>query len=101
MRDAAAAPGPDLVQRLRQGPQDQVGLLFLKATTPRTRHSIAEQIEAHAFAAHCQISLAESRGIAARWTDGIVSGTAEQLTQFLTTVRPVLDRAHGTASLVA
>jgi hypothetical protein len=34
-----------------------------------------------------------------RWVDGIVSGTAAELAEFLATVTPVLDRSHGTATL--
>jgi hypothetical protein len=71
----------------------------LSTCTPRTRRSIAELLQAHAFAAHCQIALAETRGIAVRWVDGIVSGTAAELAEFLATVTPVLDRSRGQASL--
>lgn len=73
----------------------------MSTSTPRTRRSIAELLQAHAFAAHCQVAVAESRGIAVRWVDCIVSGTAEQLAEFVTTVAPVLDRCHGQASLAA
>jgi hypothetical protein len=101
MRDAAAVPRRDVLAALGERPGDEAATVFIETATPRTRRSVRELIEAHAYAAHCQVAVAESRGIAVRWTDGIVRGTPEQLTQFLTTVRPVLDRSHGSASLAA
>ena len=101
MRDAVAVPRPDVVTALRQRPGDEAATVVIETVTARTRRSVRELIEAHAYAAHCQVALAESRGIAVRWTDGLVRGTPQQLTQFLTTVRPVLDRCHGSASLAA
>lgn len=101
VRETPAATGDRLLAALRTRPTTQRVTIRLSASTPRTRRSIAELLQAHAFAAHCQIALAESRGIAVRWVDGIVTGTAEQLCVFVTTVAPVLDRSHGHASLAA
>lgn len=75
--------------------------LRLSTSTARTRRSIAELLQAHAYAAHCQVALAETRGLAVRWVDGIVTGTPEQITAFLSTVSPVLQRSHGQAALAA
>lgn len=88
-----------MLAALRECPASQWATIRLSTSTARTRPSITELLQAHAFAAHCQIAVAESRGIAVRWVDGIVSGTAEQLSDFLSTVSPVLDRSHGSATL--
>lgn len=93
--------GEQLAAVLRSRPASQRVSLRVSTATPRTRRSIAELLAAHAFAAHCQVAVAESRGIAVRWVDCIVSGTAEQLAEFVTTVAPVLNRCHGEASLAA
>lgn len=86
---------------LRACPADQPATVRLQTSTPRTRRSIADLLAAHAYAAHCHVSVAETHGVAVRWVDGFVSGTAGQLTQFLTTVTPVLHRSHGQANLSA
>ena len=99
LRPLSASGGDRLLSVLQSCPATQRVTVRLSTSTPRTRRSIAELLQAHAFAAHCQIAVAESRGIAVRWVDGIVSGTAEQLAAFVTTVSPVLDRSHGSASL--
>jgi hypothetical protein len=91
--------GDRLLAALQSCPASERVTVRLSTSTPRTRRSIAELLQAHAFAAHCQIAVAETRGIAVRWVDGIVSGTATELAAFLATVTPVLDRSHGTASL--
>lgn len=93
--------GDALAAALRARPSTARMSLRLSTSTPRTRRSIAEQLTAHAFAAHCQVAVAESRGVAVRWVDCIVTGTAEQLAEFVTTVTPVLNRCHGQASLAA
>ncbi|HEX7189136.1 MAG TPA: hypothetical protein VF423_13015 [Actinomycetes bacterium] len=99
VRPTPLATGERLLAALQACPATQRVTIRLSTSTPRTRRSIAELLQAHAFAAHCQIAVAESRGLAVRWVDGIVSGTAEQLAAFVTTVSPVLDRSHGSASL--
>lgn len=101
MRDPRRTAEDTCLAALRSCPAGQRLTLRLSTSTPRTRPSIAELLQAHAFAAHCEISVAESRGIAVRWVDGIVSGTSEQLAAFLTTVTPVLRRSHGQAALAA
>lgn len=93
--------GQQLLEALRACPVGQRVTIRFSTSSARTRHSIAELLQAHAFAAHCQIALAETRGIAVRWVDGIATGTAEQLAEFVATVAPVLDRSHGTASVAA
>lgn len=101
LRDAAPATADALLAALRACPAAQRVTLRVSTSTARTRPSIAELLQAHAFAAHCQIAVAETRGLAVRWVDGIVSGTAEQLHEFLATASPVLDRSHGQASLAS
>jgi len=93
--------GDRLLATLQSCPATQRVTVRLSTSTPRTRRSIAELLQAHAFAAHCQIAVAETRGIAVRWVDGIVSGTAAELAAFLATVTPILDRSHGSATLAA
>lgn len=90
-----------LLQSLQARPATQRVSLRVSTSTPRTRRSIAELLAAHAFAAHCQVAVAESRGIAVRWVDCIVTGTAEQVADFVATVTPVLARSHGQAALAA
>jgi hypothetical protein len=101
VRGTATASGDQLLAALRACPTTHRVTVRFSTSTARTRPSIAELLQAHAFAAHCQIAVAETRGIAVRWVDGIVSGTAEQLAEFVTTVAPVLHRSHGQASLAA
>lgn len=90
--------GDLLLAALRSCPGDRA-TLRISTSTARTRPSVAELLQAHAFAAHCRIAVAESRGIAVRWVDGIVSGSVEELEAFLATVTPVLERARGRAEL--
>ena len=99
VRATPQATGDRLLAALRECPAAQRVTVRLSTSTARTRPSIAELLQAHAFAAHCQIAVAETRGLAVRWVDGIVTGTAEQLSAFLATASPVLDRSHGTASI--
>ena len=100
LRSLATTSGGDLLlAALQTCPATQRVTVRVSTSTPRTRRSIAELLQAHAFAAHCQMAVAETRGIAVRWVDGIVSGTASELAEFLATVTPVLDRSHGSASL--
>ena len=101
LRALPAATGESLLDALQTCAATQRVTVRLSTSTPRTRRSIAELLQAHAFAAHCQIAVAESRGIAVRWVDGIVSGTVDEVTAFLATVTPVLERSHGHASLAA
>ncbi|MGH8894298.1 MAG: hypothetical protein ACRDWY_13500 [Actinomycetes bacterium] len=101
MRGTPAAAGDQLLASLRAYPSTQWVTIRLSTSTSRTRPSIAELVQAHAFAAHCQVAVAETRGIAVRWVDGIVSGTAEQVAEFVCTVGPVLVRSHGQANLAA
>lgn len=101
VRETPAATGHPLLAALRACPAAQRVTIRFSTSTARTRPSIAALLQAHAFAAHCQVAVAETRGIAVRWVDGIVSGTAEQLAEFVTTATPVLDRSHGRASLAA
>lgn len=98
---ASPVPSDQIVAALRSRPASQRVSMRVSTSTPRTRRSVADLLQAHAFAAHCQVAVAESRGIAVRWVDCIVTGTAEQLAEFLATVTPVLDRCHGRASLAA
>ena len=99
--DQLVAGADQLVASIRACSAGQRVTLRVSTSTARTRRSIAELLQAHAYAAHCQVALAETRGIAVRWVDGIVTGTPDQLAEFLTTVRPVLARAHGQAALAA
>ena len=99
LREASPATADRLLAALRDCPAAQRVTVRVATSTARTRPSVAELLQAHAFAAHCQIALAETRGLAVRWVDGIVSGTAEQLTAFLSTASPVLDRSHGSATM--
>ena len=101
LRAVPAVASDQLAAALRARPASQRVSLWVSTSTPRTRRSVAELLQAHAFAAHCQVAVAESRGIAVRWVDCIVTGTAEQLAEFVTTVTPVLNRCHGQASLAA
>jgi hypothetical protein len=101
VRETPAAIGQQLLAALQACPAGQRMSVRFSTSTVRSRPSIAELLQAHAFAAHCQIALAETRGIAVRWVDGIATGTAEQLAEFVATVAPVLDRSHGTASVAA
>lgn len=101
LRDPRRPAGDTCLEALRACSAGQRVTLRVSTSTARTRRSIAELLQAHAYAAHCQVALAETRGLAVRWVDGIVSGTPEQLAEFLTTVTPVLQRSHGRAALAA
>jgi hypothetical protein len=101
VQETTQATGERLLAALRDCPAAQRVTVRLSTSTRRTRPSIAELLQAHAFAAHCEIAVAETRGLAVRWVDGIVSGTAEQLRDFVATASPVLDRSHGQANLAA
>jgi hypothetical protein len=99
VKPTPVATGERLLAALQACPATQRVTVRLSTSTARTRPSIAGLLQAHAFAADCQVAVAETRGIAVRWVDGIVSGTAEQIAAFVTTVSPVLDRSHGSATL--
>ncbi len=101
VRTSPPATGDRLLAALRHHEANELVTIRISTSTPRTRRSIAELLQAHAFAAHCQIAVAETRGIAVRWVDGIVTGTAEQLAEFVATASPVLDRSYGRAFLAA
>ena len=95
-------PAEDTVlAALRACPPTQLVSLVLSASSSRGRPSISELLRAQAGAAHCRIALAETRGVAVRWVDGIVSGSVEDVAAFLTACGPVLARCHGRAELAA
>jgi hypothetical protein len=98
VRTARTSSVTELLAALSAYQAEQRVTVRLSTATARTRRSIAELIQAHAFGAHCQVAVAESRGIAVRWVDGIVSGSVEQVSAFFATVTPVLDRSHGQVS---
>ena len=99
LRDSRRTAEDTVLAALRRVPPTQLVSLVLSASSSRGRPSVLDLLRIHARTTHCRIALAETRGIAVRWVDGIVSGTAEQLAAFVTTVSPVLDRSHGSASL--
>lgn len=101
VRRIADRTADQVLAALQGCPATQTVTLRLSTSTPRTRHPVADLLRAHAYAAHCEIFVAETRGIAVRWVDGIVTGTAQQVADFLTTVTPVLQRSHGQATLAA
>ena len=68
---------------------------------PRAVRSVLDALREHAGAAHVRIALAETRGVAVRWVDGIVTGTVDDLVVFLTASEPVLSRCHARAQLAA
>ena len=86
---------------LRACPPTQLVSLVLSASSSRGRPSILDALRDQAGAAHCRIALAETRGVAVRWVDGIVSGSVEDVVAFLTATAPVLARCHGRAELAA
>ena len=86
---------------LRDTPPHRVVSVVLRASNSRGRASILGTLRSTASATHCRIALAETRGVAVRWVDGIVSGTAADLAAFLTVTAPVLARARGHAELAA
>ena len=97
----APRPAGDCLAALHACPPDRVLTIRVSTASPRSRRSVLELVAAHAYAAHCRVSVTETHGITVRWVDGIVAGTAEQLAEFVTTVTPVLQRAHGQAALAA
>lgn len=101
MRAPRRGSGDACLAALRSSAPDQPLMLRVATASPRTRRSIRELVEAHAYAAHCEVALTETRGIAVRWVDGFVAGTPEQLARFLATVGPVLQRSHGETVLAA
>ena len=86
---------------LRARDPRQVVSLVLSASSSRARASLCDALRTDALEAHCRIALAETRGVAVRWVDGIVSGTVEDVTAFLAASAPVLSRCHGRAELTA
>jgi hypothetical protein len=101
LRDPRRTAEDTVLAALRRVPPTQLVSLVLSASSSRGRPSVLELLEIHARAAHCRISLAETRGIAVRWVDGIVSGTVEDVAAFLTAIAPLLARCHGRAELAA
>ena len=86
---------------LRARPPEQVVSLVLSASSSRGRPSLLDTLRSDALEAHCRIALAETRGVAVRWVDGIVSGTVEDVAAFLAASAPTLARCHGRAELAA
>lgn len=101
MRDPSTPAEVSCLAAVRACPPTRRMTVRLWASSPRPRRSVAELLAAHAYAAGCEVAVAETRGIAVRWVDGIVTGTAAELAEFLTTVTPVLGRVHGHAALAA
>ena len=86
---------------LRACPPTQLVSLVLSASSSRGRGSVLDALREHAGAAHVRIALAETRGVAVRWVDGIVTGTVDDLVAFLTASEPVLSRCHARTQLAA
>jgi hypothetical protein len=101
LRDTRGPADDSVLAALRAFPPTQLVSLVLCASSSRGRASILDVLRAQAGAAHCRIALAETRGVAVRWVDGIVSGTVEDVLAFLTATSPVLTRCHGRAELAA
>ena len=100
-RNPAADPCGQALETLRALAPTQLVSLVLSASSSRGRPSILDALRTQAGVAHCRISLAETRGVAVRWVDGIVSGSVEDVVDFLTMSRPVLARCHGRTELTA
>lgn len=101
LRDSRRTAGESVLAALRGIPPTQLVSLVLSASSSRGRPSVLDVLRIHARAAHCRISLAETRGISVRWVDGIVSGTVEDVVAFLAATAPLLARCHGRAELAA
>jgi len=105
MRDtrtpAVGTAGDSVLRALRACPPTDLVSLVVSASSSRGRASVIEVLRAQAGAAHCRIALAETRGVAVRWIDGIVSGTVEDVLSFLVASGPTLARCHGRAVLAA
>jgi len=101
MRDSRGSVADSVLASLRACPPTQLVSLVLSASSSRGRPSILDSLRNQAGAAHCRIALAETRGVAVRWVDGIVSGSVEDVVAFLTASDPVLARCHGRAELAA
>ena len=101
MRDSRGSVADSVLASLRACPPTQMVSLVLSASSSRGRPSILDSLRNQAGAAHCRIALAETRGVAVRWVDGIVSGSVEDVVAFLTASDPVLARCHGRAELAA
>ena len=82
-------------------PPTQLVSVVLSASSSRSRRSVLDSQREHAGATHVRISLAETRGVAVRWVDGIISGTVDDVVAFLTASEPVLSRCHARAELAA
>ena len=105
MRDtrspAAGTAGDTVLRALRACPPTDLVSLVVSASSSRVSASILDVLRTQASAAHCRIALAETRGVAVRWVDGIVSGTVEDVVSFLVASGPTLQRCHGRAELAA
>jgi hypothetical protein len=101
MRDTRSSAEDSVLASLRACPPTQLVSLVLSASSSRGRPSILDVLRNQAGAAHCRIALAETRGVAVRWVDGIVSGSVEDVVAFLTASAPVLSRCRGRAELAA
>lgn len=101
IRDSRRPAEDSVLASLRACPPTQLVSLVLSASSSRGRPSISTVLRHQAGAAHCRIALAETRGVAVRWVDGIVTGTVEDLVDFLTATQALLDRCHGRTELAA
>ena len=101
MRAPRAVAEDACLDVLRGCSSDRSLTLRIAATSPRNRRSVLELLQAHAYAAHCSVAMTETHGITVRWVDGIVTGSPEQLAEFLTTASPVLRRTHAQAAVAA
>jgi hypothetical protein len=101
LRDTRSPAEDTVLAALRSCPPSQLVSLVLSASSSRGRPSVLAALRTQASAAHCRIALAETRGVAVRWVDGIVSGSVEDVIAFLTACGPVLARCHGRAELAA
>jgi hypothetical protein len=101
MRDTRSSAEDSVLASLRACPPTQLVSLVLSASSSRGRPSILDVLRNQAGAAHCRIALAETRGVAVRWVDGIVSGTVEDVVSFLVASGPTLQRCHGRTELAA
>ena len=99
LRDTSPTASDALLLALRGCPERALVSVVLSARTARGREPIGDALRMHASATHCRLALAETRGVAVRWLDGIVSGTVEDVAEFLAAAAPVLDRARGHAEL--
>jgi hypothetical protein len=99
LRDTRRPAEDTVLAVLRACPPNQLVSLVLSASSSRSRPSILDVLRSQAGTTHCRIALAETRGVAVRWVDGIVSGSVEDVVAFLTASGPMLARCRGRAEL--